>query len=688
MHVGAHAVARDGSIAMRNAMIQRIASFVLVVLLVACGGRSAHVEPGPSRPTTEAAPRVGPPDDAAVEVAGAFLPPLPTAVTSFGAATAGGHVYVLGGYAGEPHRYSREGQSRALLRLRVDGGGAWETVAQLDHGAQGLALVAHGERVCRIGGNVARNAAGEPEEMVSVPDIGCFDPSRGAFVGLPPMPVGRSSHGAAVIGDTVYVAGGWTLDGTRDAGAFARTILALDLAAPSPTWRAIEAPFRRRAVGVATAAGKLYVIGGIDAEADASRRVDVFDPATGTFMRGPDFPEDAFGAAAVGAGDAIYASARGGVVHRLRDGAAAWEPVAHLAFPRFFHQLVAGDEGELLALGGIGGMHTHGRTRHVERVSLAGGPQPLAMLTMRYPGEAKNRQGIVIHDDFLYLFGGNDSFGQHDFAPENFVTEGHRLHLPSLRWERVADYPAARQTMQSVVVGDEAIFVGGFGVEGGRGADAVSHGDAYVFDFEEGTFAPRGGLEGTRTQFGLVAHDGSLYVFGGLSYDPARGGDAAFDHVRPVLRASAADRDAPFEPTAIDLPGPRRAFGGARLGDRYYLVGGMRDSFQLVDDCLVFDFATEAFAPLACPRTPRLSPDLVALGGKLYLAAGSVMSEGGVASARSIEEYDPATDVWRTAVDALLFDTRHARALAYHDRLLIVSTNDAEGRIRIALVDP
>ena len=49
---------------------------------------------------------------------------------------------------------------------------------------------------------------------------------------------------------------------------------------------------------------------------------------------------------------------------------------------------------------------------------------------------------------------------------------------------------------------------------------------------------------------------------------------------------------------------------------------------------------------------------------------------------------DMSPNAWRTVVDALPFDTRHARALAYGSRLLIVSTNNTEGRIRIALVDP
>ena len=43
-----------------------------------------------------------------------------------------------------------------------------------------------------------------------------------------------------------------------------------------------------------------------------------------------------------------------------------------------------------------------------------------------------------------------DSLGQHDFDPENFVAEGWQLHLPSLSWREGPAYPARRQTMQTI----------------------------------------------------------------------------------------------------------------------------------------------------------------------------------------------------------------------------------------------
>src|SRR5207253_126531 len=73
---------------------------------------------------------------------------------------------------------------------------------------------------------------------------------------------------------------------------------------------------------------------------------------------------------------------------------------------------------------------------------------------LSFPGRVRNRFAIFATDDSVYVLGGNDSPEQHDFAPTNFVAETFRLHVPSLRWFPLAPLPEARQSMESVVVGD------------------------------------------------------------------------------------------------------------------------------------------------------------------------------------------------------------------------------------------
>jgi hypothetical protein len=139
--------------------------------------------------------------------------------------------------------------------------------------------------------------------------------------------------------------------------------------------------------------------------------------------------------------------------------------------------------------------------------------------------------------------------------------------------------------------------------------------------------------------------------------------------------------------TGVRLRGPRRAFAGATLNGQYYLVGGMRNDFALVDGCSRFDLATNTISDLVCPPQTRLSGTLVELSGKLYLVGGSAKDQDNLVPSPDIDVFDPATSRWSRLAYKLPFNTRHAHVLSYEGRLLIVSTHNEERRIRIGLLD-
>jgi N-acetylneuraminic acid mutarotase len=299
---------------------------------------------------------------------------------------------------------------------------------------------------------------------------------------------------------------------------------------------------------------------------------------------------------------------------------------------------------------------------------------------MDHVGTAKNRQAAFVIDEYLYLFGGNNSLGQHDFAPENFVTEGVRVHLPSLQSERLAPFPAPTQSMVVARVGKRVLSLGGFG-PGPKGALAQS--DIFELDTSKLTWQRIGALPRARTQFGIASQADRLWVVGGLNYDPARPEQDAFDHVLDVLAGPVTE----LADSGARLRGPRRAFAGATFNGQYYLVGGMRNDFALVDDCTRLDLATNKFADLACPSQTRLSGTLLELSGKLYLVGGSAKDKDNLVPSPDIDVLDPATAAWSRLPYTLPFNTRHAHVLSYGERILIVSTHNEEGRIRVALLD-
>lgn len=288
--------------------------------------------------------------------AGNALPPLPLAVASFGAAVAADHLFVYGGHVGQTHQHSIENLSSRFLSLDLSSPtGGWKELEAVP-ALQGLALVAHGPEVCRLGGLSARNHQGEEEDLVSVADVACFHAQNGTWRHLPPLPSPRSSHDAVVIGDRLIVVGGWQLAGRGQSPRWHDTVAELDLAAVSPTWKTTAQPFGRRALAVAAANGKVYALGGMAPEG-TSRRVDVYDPTSGTWEEGPELPEiegpmRGFGLAAIGDENRVLAAGADGKIYVLAAESTAWrEAPSRLATPRFFHRLAL-EGGKLWVVGG------------------------------------------------------------------------------------------------------------------------------------------------------------------------------------------------------------------------------------------------------------------------------------------------------------------------------------------------
>lgn len=283
------------------------------------------------------------------------FPPLPEAVASFGAVVDGGWLYVYSGHTGTEHDHSAENLSHHFVRLKLDGGDAWENLP-MSTPLQGLPLVAHDGKIYRVGGLSARNTTtDDKEDLHSSAEFAVFDPATDKWTSLTPLPEGRSSHNAAVIGDKLYVVGGWRLTGSSK-GDWQTDTLVFDFNDPDAGWQKLpQPPFKRRAIAASQLDGKLVVLGGMNENAKVAREVFLFDPATGKWSEGPKIPGAGmagFGVSAWNLDGKLYVSGFRGVVYRLNDAGSEWEEAARLASPRFFHQLVPAGDGGLLAVGG------------------------------------------------------------------------------------------------------------------------------------------------------------------------------------------------------------------------------------------------------------------------------------------------------------------------------------------------
>jgi hypothetical protein len=285
------------------------------------------------------------------------FPPMPEAVTSFGAVSHDGWLYVFGGHKGERHEYSVEKVSGSFHRLRLNEGSAWEQLPVRTPG-QGLALVAHGGYIYRIGGMAARNKADAKRDLYSMALVERFDIRRGRWEEFAPLPAPRSSHDAVVVGNKIYVAGGWQLGGSADEPVWPANALVLDLSDPNPGWRTFTQPFQRRALALAALDARVVCIGGMDDDDATTLAVDIYDTVTGQWSKGPDLPpgkHKGFSCSAMAQDGRVYASAFQGDLLRLAPDIRSWEVVGRLERPRLSHRLVTLATKQLIALGGEDG---------------------------------------------------------------------------------------------------------------------------------------------------------------------------------------------------------------------------------------------------------------------------------------------------------------------------------------------
>lgn len=284
------------------------------------------------------------------------LTDLPETLTSFGGAIAGQKIYVYGGHTGNAHSYSIEEQSNRFWSL--DLASPDQPWMELPGGPrlQGLALVAHQGRLIRMGGFTALNETGEEHRLQSQTSVAAFDIEAGTWSDLPPLPEPRSSFDAAVLGNRVYVFGGWNLSVDDEESTWHQTAWSLDLSDPQADWKpTAEPPFQRRAVSVAAVAGKLFVIGGMRPEGGPTTRVDIYDPQSDQWTVGPAIPGSGmsgFGSAAFATGGKLLVTTMDGYVHQLASDGADWMTIAKADSARFFHRMLPISDRELLLVGG------------------------------------------------------------------------------------------------------------------------------------------------------------------------------------------------------------------------------------------------------------------------------------------------------------------------------------------------
>ncbi|MCC9603639.1 hypothetical protein LOC67_24080 [Stieleria sp. JC731] len=308
------------------------------------------------------------------ELKSSGLADLPEELTSFGAAYCDGKIYVYGGHTGEAHSYSIDEQSDRLWSLDLtDNDAQWTKLASGPR-LQGLALVPYKDSLIRIGGFTAMNKTGDEHKLVSQTSVAKFDPASGKWSDLPALPEPRSSFDAAVMGDKVYVIGGWKLDGTEEGQQWHQSAYSLDLSDSNAQWQALQQPpFQRRALSVAAFDGKIYAVGGMRSERGPTTEVSVYDAANDKWSEGPSIPGggmSGFGSSSFACSGHLFVTSMDGGLHMLSADGDAWETLTTTDPARFFHRMIPIAKDQMLMIGGAN--MEIGKFTEVQTIQLSG----------------------------------------------------------------------------------------------------------------------------------------------------------------------------------------------------------------------------------------------------------------------------------------------------------------------------
>lgn len=612
-------------------------------------------------------------------------------LTSFGAAVLGDYLYVFSGHDGDAHGEGRDLLADHFRRIKVDDPEAnWEELAK-HHPAQSTALVTDGKYLYRIGGLSFLNSSGEETNFNSTQFFSRYDVEEDKWTELAPLPEPRSSLDAAVLGRSIYVAGGWNLQGksSRDA-PWHEDILRFDLDHSEAGWQTIKGPgYNTRAISLAAFDGKIYLLGGIG-ERGISRKVSVYNPQTDSWSDGPELKADSstagFATSSFATGGHLYYTGGSGIVYRLSDDHSKWEVADRLLFPRMFLRLLPLSEQRLIALGGTS--MNAGRIGIVESLRVDSDKNKYlkqVSWSVKFDGQAKQSQLLVLDGLKLYAFGGNNSRAPHDFTKETLVDEAFVFDIARQTVKKLPAMPQALQSGSAVSLSQtsehESIFVtGGMGFEGNEFASLK---EIFRFDPESQTWSKSPvQLPQPRAMFHAVTYEDAIWSFGGSMVGKDR-------ELLKTIVHWWGDDSKPAPLPGVSLPTPRRSFGGAVLNDQYYLVGGLSQDSGIAKTVDVFHFKERTWKTAAAPNTPRVFPSLVAAGGKLFLFGGFTNVDGHFSPARSLEVYVPQTDQWTVVAEELNGIDPSMTMFDLNGRLLFYGIDKTEdGLANFVLLDP
>ncbi|KAI0114195.1 galactose oxidase [Hypoxylon sp. NC0597] len=234
------------------------------------------------------------------------LTPIPKAFTHINAAAVNGKIYVLGGLTGDG--VDKVWRSAPDCFVYNPSKGKWTALPPMPEGqGRGASAVGISGHTVYLAGGMERLELTENGIQKSLSIVTAYDTNTGAWTTLPNLPAPRDHVGGAIIGRTFYVVGG------RDNGQFngRNTTWALDLNAPSKGWVAkAEMPTGRGGLSIGVIGNYIATFGGEGNPAPNSNGVynetEVYDAKRDLWFKLPAMPQPRHGTIAASVHGRIY----------------------------------------------------------------------------------------------------------------------------------------------------------------------------------------------------------------------------------------------------------------------------------------------------------------------------------------------------------------------------------------------
>jgi subtilisin family serine protease len=184
-----------------------------------------------------------------------------------------------------------------------------------------------------------------------------YDPADNSWTSVADLPVARAKPSVAAVGGKLYAIGGW--------GSGSTLVNTVDVFDPQAgTWSTLSGttnPAPRAAAGTAVVGGKIYMVGGCaDTSCTNSANLVIFDPATGTFSSGANYPHGVSWMSCGGIGGRLYCAGGAGVTDDYKDAhvydpsADTWSALPDAPIDIWGSQYAASG-GRLVLAGGVTG---------------------------------------------------------------------------------------------------------------------------------------------------------------------------------------------------------------------------------------------------------------------------------------------------------------------------------------------